>query len=261
MLKTDPLQIDLWLAFPDDVHDARQLDEYCRLLTEEELCRARRYYFAKDRHCYLVTRALVRTVLSRYAEIGPAAWRFCANAYGKPSIANNHSAARQIAFNISHTAGLVVLAVTGVDAIGVDTENMRMRQVPFDVARQFFSSSECAALHALPNGEQRERFFALWTLKEAYIKARGKGLSIALDHFSFDFPGNNGIAIAIAPQLEDSPSNWQFWQFRLGENHMVSICSGRSTSAIRRMTLKKVVPLVSEEMVDCTMLRCSVDDV
>lgn len=180
-------QIHLWFVFLDEIRDARLLDQYRRLLTEEERHQERRFFFAKDQHRYLVTRALLRTTLSRYAPIAPEQWSFYRNAYGRPEIANDDCRANEISFNVSHTLGLIMLAVTGKCLLGVDTENVRTRQVSPDLATHFFSRAEATALQRLPVELQHERFFQYWTLKESYIKARGMGLSIPLDQFSFHF--------------------------------------------------------------------------
>ena len=112
MEQLDSGQIHLWLAWLGEITDSRLLAEYRSLLSEEERQRQMRFHFERDRHRYLVTRAMVRTVLSKYADVAPRDWRFAANDYGKPSIAAEHTEARGIEFNLSHTDGLVVLGVT-----------------------------------------------------------------------------------------------------------------------------------------------------
>src|SRR5216684_5956576 len=119
-LATD--EIHLWLAFYDEV--AEDLHPVYRdILSAEERVQEPRFYFAKDRRRYLVTRALVRTVLSRYLAVDPRAWSFSKNAYGRPQAANDEARAASLTFNISHTHSLIVLGVSKGRELGVDVEN------------------------------------------------------------------------------------------------------------------------------------------
>lgn len=255
MLELRPDQVDLWLAFPDEIRDSQLLDQYRQLLTGKEQAQERRFHFRKDQHRYLVTRALVRTVLSRYAPVAPEQWLFSPNAYGKPEIANDDRTAKKISFNISHTHGLIVLGITGYKSLGLDTENVRARQAPIDVARHYFSADEVAALHALPVNMQHDRFFQYWTLKEAYIKARGMGLSIPLDQFSFHLPHDVHPGISFHSLLDDHASRWRFWQFRVSSEYLMAVCAERVESVAQQLKIKKLVPLEAEETFACTLLR------
>ena len=111
----------------------------------------------------MVTRVLVRTVLSRYLALAPADWRFSANAYGRPAIANDAFANCGLSFNISHARGLIALAVTRHREIGVDVENVRVRQVSLDIADRFFAPAEVAELASFQRERQQDRFFEYWT--------------------------------------------------------------------------------------------------
>src|SRR5205823_5574435 len=117
--------------------------------------------------------------------------------YGRPETAN--SEASNLSFNISHTHSLIVLGVTRGRALGVDVENFRAREVSIDVADRYFAPQEVAVLNASPQHEQQYRFFEYWTFKESYIKARGMGLSLPLDKFSFHYPDDGAVGIDIDP--------------------------------------------------------------
>src|SRR5262245_53131282 len=119
--------IHLWCTFLGVTQEESLFHEYERLFGADANHRGSRSVFALPRHRYLVTRAVVRTVLSRYADLSPAEWVFASNAYGRPEIANDHGPARDISFNVSHTSGLIVLGVAHRRALGVDTENARTR--------------------------------------------------------------------------------------------------------------------------------------
>jgi len=246
-------EIHLWLAFYDEIGDENLHAAYRELLAPAEREQEPRFYFARDRRRYLITRALVRTVLSRYAPVDPAEWVFTTNAYGRPEIGNAEAADANLSFNISHTHSLIVLGVTRGRALGVDVENFRAREVSLDIATHYFAPREVTALSSVPVHEQQYRFFEYWTFKEAYIKARGMGLSLPLDKFSFHYPDDRGVGIAIEPELADDPSRWQFWQYRPAADYLLAVCAERGAEP-PRLTVRRTVPMLNE--ITCT-LECS----
>jgi len=248
--------IDVWLV-DDESTDPRLHDEYRRLLTPEERAQERRFHFARDQRRYLVTRALVRTVLSRYLDVEPADWRFAPDHYGRPWIVNGGHEHRGLCFNISHTQGLIAVGITWQRELGVDVEHLRARQVSLEIADRFFAGSEAAELATLPPERQQERFFEYWTFKEAYIKARGAGLSIPLEQFSFDYPHERAVRIAIQPQLRDDAGRWHFWQLRPTADHLLAVCAERRHGAAPALTIRRTIPLVSEEVVAARVFRTS----
>jgi 4'-phosphopantetheinyl transferase len=250
-------EIHLWCTFFDEISDAALLSDYRCILTAGELEQERRFYFERDRRRYLITRAMVRTVLSRYAPVAPREWRFRENAYGKPGIDNDADAARRISFNLSHTHSAILLAVADGVALGVDVENVQAREVSADLAAGFFAPDEVAALSALPADRQQLRFFEYWTLKESYIKARGMGLSIPLDEFSFEFPAENAIRIHIAGTQNDLPSRWHFWQFQLAAEYLAALCVERVGAICPTLALRKIVPLRGEHEMEYKPVRAS----
>ncbi len=261
MRKIESGEIHLWFVFYEDIRDLGLLNRYRQLLTHEERLQEKRFHFENDQRRYLVTRALVRTVLSRYASISPEQWLFSTNAYGKPEIANADPAAQEITFNISHTQGLIVLGVSREKNLGVDAENVHVRQPSLDIAEHFFSLGEVAALTAqnerndLPGERQCDYFFQYWTLKEAYIKARGMGLSIPLNQFEFHFPREGQVSMSMHPSLNDAPSRWRFWQLRPESDFIVSVCVERSAEPDQHLLMQKIVPLESEAAFDCDLWR------
>lgn len=257
MIELTPGEIHLWLAYYDQINDERLHASYRAFLNPQELQQEPRFYFAKDRRRYLVTRALVRTVLSRYAPLSPEAWAFSTNAYGRPEIANAEVRDLQLSFNISHTHSLIVLGVTKQRALGVDVENVRTRTVSIDIADRFFAPDEVAALATVPPDQQQDRFFEYWTFKESYIKARGMGLSLPLDKFSFQYPHARGVNIAIHPELADDAARWEFWQFRPTAEYLVAICAERVGTRSPRLVVNQLVPSMEEELLAPVFLRTS----
>lgn len=250
-----PAEIHLWLAFYDEIGEAHLHAAYRELLDAGEKEQEPRFYFARDRRRYLVTRTLVRTVLSRYVPMDPREWVFSANPYGRPAIAN--AQATDLSFNLSHTHSLIVLAVTRGRAVGVDVENVRAREVTMDVANHYFAPREVAELAAVPSHEQQYRFFEYWTFKESYIKARGMGLSLPLDKFSFHYPDDRAVAIAIHPELADDAARWQFWQFRPTPEYLVAVCAERVDGRPSSLTVRQAVPMLTETPLVPEFLRVS----
>lgn len=240
--------VHLWLAFTDDARDGELLRAYRRMLTPQELSRGERFRFEHDRERYWLTRALVRVALSRYANVAPQDWSFETNAFGRPHVVHPDAAVRRISFNLSHTDGLIVLAVTRERAVGVDVERAD-RKVNLSVADHYFSPAEAAALGALEPGLQHGRFLDLWTLKESYIKARGMGLSIPLDRFSFDLDGD-GIRLSFDAGFDDSPSRWSFLRWRPSPAHVAAVCLERAGPSPLAPVVRRIVPLRSESLVD-----------
>jgi 4'-phosphopantetheinyl transferase len=253
----EPLPLDLprdeahlYYALEDQIREPVLLAAYEALLTPEERARKQRYYFEKNRHEYLITRALVRSVLSRYARVPPAAWTFSANSWGCPAIAAPEGTG--LRFNLSNTRGLVCCLVARDRDIGVDVEDVDREGETVAIADRFFSPSEVEELCAQPEPQRRPRFFDYWTLKEAYIKARGMGLAIPLDHFSFRIAPGRPIGIAFDPRLEDDPASWQFEQLRPTPSHLVSLAIRRGAEAPLRVVARRVTPLLpaADVMID-----------
>jgi 4'-phosphopantetheinyl transferase len=252
-----PAEIHMWLVFYDEISDERLHTAYRELLDAAEKEQEPRFYFARDRHRYLVTRALVRTILSRYVPIAPGEWAFSTNTYGRPEIVN--AQATDLSFNISHTHSLIVMGVTRQRALGVDVENVRARSVSVDIAGHFFAPQEVAVLAATPSHQQQDRFFEYWTFKESYIKARGMGLSLPLDKFSFHYPDDHTVAIAIHPDLADDPARWQFWQCRPSPDYLVAVCAERVGARSPSLIVKKTIPMQSDEPFPLDFQRVSED--
>jgi 4'-phosphopantetheinyl transferase len=145
--------------------------------------------------------------------------------------------------------------VTRSRMLGVDVENFRARAVSLDVAGRYIAPDEVEALSGAPRHEQQYRFFEYWTFKESYIKARGMGLSLPLDKFSFNYPHDRGVAVAIDPELADDAARWQFWQFRPSPEYLVAVCAERTGVQPPRLTVRRAIPMLSERAVSPDFLR------
>ncbi len=201
-------KVHLWLAPVAQVYDAAVLARHEALLNVEERARWRRFQYPVDRQRFLIARALVRTVLADcLGHSDPATLQFAHMPHGKPELAGLD--AGKLHFNLSHTHAMLVLAVSRKHAVGVDVEALTRKVELLALAQRYFATHEYDELRDLEDGAQRERFFTLWTLKEAWLKARGLGLQIPLDDFSFNLAGKHPV-IEFGPQLDEKADEWQF---------------------------------------------------
>ena len=205
----DDKHVHVWTTNPESTRDCHIIDAYKALLSSPEQARHNRFQFANHRHNFLVSHALVRLALSYYAPVSPIDWQFNFNEHGRPEIADPEYRDK-LRFNLSHTKGLIALAVTRGRELGVDVESFDRRRINLNVARRYFATSEVRTLFDLPESQQENRFLQLWTLKESYIKARGMGLALPLREFAFSHI-NDTPRIHFSSELDDNPSRWQFF--------------------------------------------------
>jgi 4'-phosphopantetheinyl transferase len=236
-------RVDIDLVETAQVDVAALEPSYREIITPDENERMARFVFERDRRQFLITRALVRTMLSRYAAVAPKDWRFITNHFGRPEVLDRPVGVADLRFNLSHTDGLIVCAVTVGREVGVDVENLT-REVTHDIPGRFFAPREVADLRALPVSDQPRVFFDYWTLKEAYIKARGMGLSLPLSDFAFCLRPPAVPTITFEPALEDDPATWQFHQASPTPAHRLGLAV-RRTGQDLPIRFREVVPRVS----------------
>jgi 4'-phosphopantetheinyl transferase len=203
-------ETDLELA-QDEVHVWRfglepAPDDLARLqtlLSTDEIDRARRFRFERDRARYQAGRGVLRVILSSYLQVSPAALPFSYGEFGKP-----HLPGSGLHFNLSHSGATALLAVTRRAEVGVDLE---LEPVDFDVqelAGRFFSPGEVAELASVPAGERPRAFLHCWTRKEAFIKARGDGLQLALDSFDVSLKPALPAVLKRTAWDDEEPGQW-----------------------------------------------------
>jgi len=189
------------------------------LLDEAERVRARRFHFDRDRQSYIAAHALGRCLLSSRAGGEPPDWRFAIGSHGKPEVIGPANAPR-LRLSLSHTRGLAAAVLMEEHDIGIDVEWLGRPVASGDVATRFFAPAECAILEAAPPALTHETFLSFWTLKEAYIKAVGLGLSQPLDAFAFTL---EPLRIRFEASIADNPACWRFWRFRPTPDHMMAL--------------------------------------
>jgi 4'-phosphopantetheinyl transferase len=176
-------------------------------LSQEEHERAARFHFQRDRERFIVARGLLRLILGRYLDVKPSQLQFSYGPHGKPALASE-CGVNALRFNLSHSHELALYAVTRGRDVGVDVEHVRGDMDTEAIANRFFSEQETAILRSLAPEGRRKAFFACWTRKEAYIKARGEGLTIPPDSVSVAFAPGEAAGLLDVRDRPGEASSW-----------------------------------------------------
>jgi len=175
-------------------------------LSADERARAARFHFERDRARFLRGRAALRHLLAGYAGLEARALIFAPGAHGKPALPGTG-----LEFNLSHSGGCAVLAVTRGRRVGVDVERIQTERATPSLARRFFAPAEAAAVATAAPADRAITFFRCWTRKEAYVKARGEGLALPLDRFEVPLEPDATRALTFA---RDDPAEIGRWSLR-----------------------------------------------
>ncbi len=216
------------------------------LLSPAEAAAERRFRVEAARRQHLAGRALARTTLSRYADVEPRSWEFRTGPQGKPEIAGP-TGVPPLRFNLSHTRGLVACVVTlGLDA-GVDVERPDRRlSDPLALARHGFAPAERAALERLAGRARGELFCDLWTLKEAYVKARGSGfLALPARKLAYEIAPGGRIHLSIEPEIGDRAEDWQVELLAPTAEHRLAVAIRRGQRPDLELVTYEVEPMES----------------
>jgi 4'-phosphopantetheinyl transferase len=248
-------EVHVWRAWLDLPQSSIQALE--QTLSDDERVRAQRFRFVKDRTHFIAARGLLRAILGRYLLREPRTLSFSYNAYGKPAlaempesvgtytpgqprattrvapIASGRTKGESLSFNVTHAQGMALYAVTRNHAIGVDLEYIQ-RQMEWEaIAERFFSPYEVSMLRAVPPQMRHIAFFNCWTRKEAYIKARGMGLSLALDQFDVSLiPGEPAALLGIREEGQDI-SNWSLYELYPGNDYIAALALEGHASSLK----------------------------
>lgn len=217
----DP-EIEVWLARLD--LDADQIRHCLVQLSPQELRRAERFRFERDRRRFVCARGILRLLLGERLGIKPAEIAFAQTRSGKPCLADG---AASIHFNLSHSGERALYAISRACEPGVDIEYLN-RDIDYTgLAGRFFAQRECAALQRIPESGRKRAFLAGWTRKEAVIKAIGDGLSLPLDRFEVT------LAPDAAPRLLDSAAvpqlagHWDLYAPDVGSGYIAAVAALR----------------------------------
>ncbi len=250
-----PRSSHLWLCHADESRDLPATRQAC--LSTDERNRLRDFVFDRDRRRYATTRLVVRDILSSCVALPPEDLRFVTDPYGRPHLVEQPPHPHgPITLNISHTVGLIAVAVRRGARIGIDVEP---RDRAIDVARmsRFLSAVDLKTLAAVPPDRQRARFVDLWTLKESYIKARGLGLRLPLHRFGIDFPTPATVTMRFDGGVDDPSPAWHLWQFHLASGHALALCTDRDPAGAPALVVQEIDPLGARRDIDVTPVRQS----
>ena len=180
------------------------------VLSADECDRAKRFHFEKDCRHWIVGHGILRLLLGRYLNVEANELQFVTNDYGKPSLIQPPHEAR-LHFNLSHSGEIALYAFAYDRPVGIDVEHMKGSLDYEEVAAHYFSSYECSVLRALPPSLREEAFYTCWTRKEAYIKARGIGLSQPLDKFDVSLTPSEPAALLADRSEPEAPGSWSLY--------------------------------------------------
>jgi 4'-phosphopantetheinyl transferase len=203
------------------------------LLSPDERERADCFRRDLDRKRFRVVHTAMRMILAEYLNVGPREVLFSSAKGMKPEFDSRFSGAG-IQFNLSHSSELALLAVARGARVGVDIEWMKPEFPIDEIAARFFSAAEISVLKTLPADERVEAFFSCWTRKEAYIKARGEGLSLALDSFDVAFGSKRAVALV---QVRDNPgevSRWSMYDLNVPKGYKAALVAEGKAHCLRQ---------------------------
>lgn len=194
-----------------------------QLLSDDELVRAGRFHFEKDRKHFITARGCLRVILSRYLGISSAEIQFSYGVNGKPRLASSSAHGPTVYFNLAHSERFALYALTSVGEIGVDLERIRPEFTGEEIAKRFFSPEEVASLNEVSAELRHEAFFNCWTRKEAFIKATGVGLSLALDQFDVTLSPNEPAKLLRTRWDETEAARWSLKAIDVASGYVAAV--------------------------------------
>jgi 4'-phosphopantetheinyl transferase len=230
-----PDEVRVWLADvaavgADDALRARLIE----LLEPAERTRFDTYHADVDRYMFLLGRAMARTLVGEAIGVPPTAWQWRDGPHGRPEIGTPSTRVR---FNIAHSSGVVACALAHGRDVGVDVEDLERAAFDVRLVRRCCSPREVADVESQPSGRWPSRFLTYWTLKEAYLKARGLGISVPLADISFtlDEPAPR---VAFLRSLADSDTRWSFVVRQPTPRHLLAVAASTADGVQPRITVE-----------------------
>jgi 4'-phosphopantetheinyl transferase len=201
------------------------------ILAPDERNRADRFYFEKERIHFIVARGVLRDILSHYLDTPPQNLEFSYGPFGKPEL-KGRVARKHLRFNISHSHGLALYAITNNREIGVDLELIREESGSLDIADRFFSPQEILSLRELPREVQSTAFFNCWTRKEAYLKARGVGIPYRMERFTLGLAPGEPAVFRSSEEHPGEVSTWFLMELPVSESYASALVCRRPVSGL-----------------------------
>jgi 4'-phosphopantetheinyl transferase len=231
----DRNNVNVFILKDSKVFDAPLINNWYQYLSQDEKNKYHKFYFEKDKRLYLLSHTMLRLVISQYLGCSTKALKFGSNKYGKPYLLDYP----ECHFNLSHSKQAVALVVNqGLDlSLGVDIECFHDRGETLNLATNYFSQAECVLLNSYAYSDRNEIFFKLWTLKESYIKAIGKGLSINLNSFSFKDLDKN---IKVSHYANEANNFWRFSQKKIYDEYFLALAIRCSNDKLKNLIVNTI---------------------
>ncbi|MBT4496083.1 MAG: 4'-phosphopantetheinyl transferase superfamily protein [Gemmatimonadetes bacterium] len=223
-------EVHIWWV--DLEQSTGQVDAFLRLLCDEERERAGRFRSREHGAHYAVARGTLRQLLGRYLGALPEKLAFSYGAHGKPDLAGCYGESG-LRFNLSHSHQLALFAVTWRREVGVDVEYPRPQVDIERLARRFFAPVEVAALLSLPEERRREGFYNCWTRKEAYLKARGEGITVSLDSFAVSLAPGEPAELLSCDLDPGEVERWKLRALEARKGFAAAVCTEGSDWQLR----------------------------
>ena len=250
-------EIHIWQVALSDVDPATLTQQALAWLQAKEIVRYERLVQQRHRLEFLLGKWLTRICLSEYTGLAMGDWQFTYNAYGKPQPREGLGVQAPY-FNLSHSHGCAVLAVGRTPELGVDIEFTGRKRRVAQIAHRYFAEEEIQALLALPHSDQLSRFYELWSLKEAYIKARGLGLAIPLRSFAYSFSPER-LELNEMSRSSAAQWRWQTWQLYTGQLYALALAVQlQAGDASRRLRAFRYRNMTQHSEEGVAVLRSSV---
>jgi 4'-phosphopantetheinyl transferase len=214
--------------------NAKIIANLAALLSEDEYKRAMRYRRPVDRDRFIAGRGILRKIISAYLALAPGELRFTYNEYGRPTVSDDQNNVA-LNFNLSHSAELALYAITRGRVVGIDIEYIREDFATLEIAEQFFSTNEVAALKSLPTDQRTIGFFNCWSRKEAFIKAKGMGVSYPLDRFTVSLAPGEPPALLKVDDDEREVTQWRMYELNPGAGYAAALIAAEPTVTLKRL--------------------------
>ena len=211
-----------------------KLSRFEGFLSENEKKRAAKVKFEKDKSSFIISRGVLREILSGYLGISPSKVTFEYTSYGKPFLSKYN-----LKFNISHSGDLAVFVFNMESEIGVDIERIKNNLNVLELTDNFFSKNEIESLHAMPPEQLNRAFYRCWTRKEAFIKAEGSGLSFPLNQFTVSLDNDCQATLLKTEWDSSEKENWSLFSFVPEDGYLVAVAVRQKLVSVRYFSFEQ----------------------
>jgi 4'-phosphopantetheinyl transferase len=232
--------IDLWYVRTDEPLAGDTATRLATCLSDQEIKASERFLSRRHAYAYLLAHGMLRLALSYYLEVTPASLEFRMGRFGKPALLGQF--AKHVDFSLSHTAGIAVCAIATRGTVGVDVETRQHDYRILDIAKRNFASSEICRLQRLEPSTAADAALELWTLKESFVKALGRGLQLPLNSFAIQLAPTGPPMLGLENGLHEPPELWRFVRLLLDETFVIAIAQRHANLAGPNVCVRQIWP-------------------